>query len=87
MLFHLSVSGVTFDDGKHFAWDELRAWHVVVSEVWEAALMSALTRCKGSGVNGGKGHDHLKVQRRVVIDVPAVVWLVPDDGFMPSFAL
>jgi hypothetical protein len=87
VLFHLSIRGVTFDDGKHFAWDDLRARHVVVSEVWEADLMSALAARKGRGADGGKGKDHVRVKRRVVIDVPAVTWLVPDDGFMLSFPL
>jgi hypothetical protein len=87
VLYHLSRSAVTFDDGLTVPWDMLRARHVIVSEAWEADLMSALAARKGSGADGGKGKDHVKVKRRVVIDVPAVAWLVPADGFMLSFPL
>jgi hypothetical protein len=86
VLFHLSRAGVDVG-GTHFAWDELRPWHVILSEAWEGDLMAALAASRGSGIDGGKGKDKVNVKHRVVIDVPPVSWHVPDTGFVVSFAL
>ncbi len=88
MLYHISCDGVTFDDGTKVLYDELRCRHVVVSAVWEADLMAALDACKGTGIDGGKGRDRVKVHWRVGIDVPAgALAHVPTDEFVPSYAL
>jgi hypothetical protein len=73
VLFHLSGSGVMFED-KHFSWDELCPRHVIVSEELEAELMKAIKDNPGSGLNGGQGKDKVKVKRRVVIDIPSSAW-------------
>jgi hypothetical protein len=78
VLYHVSRSG---------EWDELRCRHVLISEDWEADLLAAIAACRGTGLDGGKGHDNVRVKRREVIDIPAVAWHVPDDGFMLSFAV
>jgi hypothetical protein len=36
--------------------------------------MNALAESKGSGADGGKGKDQMRVLRRVVIDVPPGAW-------------
>jgi hypothetical protein len=80
VLYHLSKAGVTFTADCHFTWDELRARHVIISEAWEADLLAAIAACKGTGLDGGKGHDNVRVKRRAVLDVPAVVWHSQADG-------
>jgi hypothetical protein len=73
-LLHLRHVGVTFDTGPTLWWDELRPRHVIVSDALEAAVMAALAECEGSGKDGGKGKDKVKVRRRVEIDVPWGPW-------------
>lgn len=83
VLFHLSSEGVTFDKDVSFSWDELRARHVILSESLEAEVMAALDASSGSGEAGGKGKDHVRVKRRVVIDIPKAAWhSQADEGFL-----
>jgi hypothetical protein len=72
VLYHLSRAGVDFDDGCHFTWDELRSRHIIISEAWEADLMASLAGCDGTGLDGGKGKDNVRVKRRAVLEVPDV---------------
>jgi len=65
----------------------MQSRHVVVSLSLEADVMEAIAGCEGSGADGGKGKDKVKVKRRIVIDVPAASWHVPDSAFLLSFAL
>ena len=82
VLLHLSSVGVTFESDLHLAWDELRARHVIVSESLEAEVMEVIKASKGSGRDGGKGKDHVRVKRRVVIDVHPGAWHEEvDKGF------
>jgi len=74
VLLHLSSAGITFDEDLHFSWDELRPRHLIVSEALELEIMAAIAACPGSGLDGGKGKDHVRVKRRVVIDVPPGAW-------------
>jgi hypothetical protein len=81
VLLHLSSAGVTFED-MHYSWDELRPRHVIVSEALETEVMEAIAACPGTGLDGGKGKDHVRVKRRVVIDVPPGAWHdEADQGF------
>jgi hypothetical protein len=81
VLMHLSSAGVMFED-KHFSWDELRARHVIVSEALEDDVLTALAESPGSGKDGGKGRDHVRVKRRAVIDIPKAAWhSQADEGF------
>jgi hypothetical protein len=73
-LFHLSSFGVTFDEGPTLWWDDLHPRHVIVSESLEVDVLAAIDASPGSGLDGGKGHDKVKVKRRVVIDVPLGPW-------------
>jgi len=73
-LFHLSSTGVAFDEGPMLWWDDLLPRHVIVSESLEVDVMAALDCSPGSGLDGGKGKDKVKVKRRVVIDVPLGPW-------------
>jgi hypothetical protein len=74
VLLYLSSAGITLDEGLHLSWDELRPRHLIVSEALEDEVMAAIAACKGSGLDGGKGKDHVRVKRRVVIDVPPGAW-------------
>jgi hypothetical protein len=81
VLFHLSTSGLMFDD-LHVSWDDLHPRHIIVSETLEAELMAVLAATPGSGVDGGKGNDKVKVKRRVVLNIPKAVWhSQADKGF------
>ncbi len=81
VLFHLSHSGVMFED-THFSWDELLPRHVIVSEALEADVMQALEDIPGTGLTGGKSKDKVRVKRRVVIDIPSSAWhSQADEGF------
>ena len=73
-LFHLSSIGVAFDEGPTLWWDDLHPRHVIVSQSLEGDVLAALDASPGSGLDGGKGHDKVKVKRRVVIDVPLGPW-------------
>jgi hypothetical protein len=87
VLLYLSSAGVTFDEDTRFSWDEMRARHVVVSESLEGEVVAAIAACPGSGKDGGRGKDHVKLRRRVVIDIPRAVWhSQADEGFGLSFS-
>ena len=73
-LFHLSRVPVEFHNDSIVSWDDLKARHLIVSEEWEADIMAALAEFPGSGKDGGKGRDNVRVKRRVVIDVPPGPW-------------
>jgi hypothetical protein len=82
VLLHLSIAGVTFDKNARLSWDELRPRHVIVSEALEAEVMAALAETPGSGADGGKGKDQVKVKRRAVINIPHAAWhSQADEGF------
>ena len=82
VLLHLSRVGVAFDKDVTLSWEDWRARHVIVSESLEAELMTALAEFPGSGLNGGRGKDHVKVRRRAVIDIPEAAWhSQADEGF------
>jgi hypothetical protein len=88
VLFHLSSAGITFDNGLQCSWDDLRSRHVIVSEALETDVMDALKASKGSGSDGGKGKDNVRVKHRVVIDVPPAAWHDEvDPGFLYSLSL
>jgi hypothetical protein len=70
VLLHLSRAGVAFDEDSRLLWEDLRPRHVIVSESWEADVMAALAATAGSGLDGGKGKENVRVKRRVVIDMP-----------------
>ena len=69
-LLHLSRAGVAFDEDTRLCWEDFRPWHVIISESLEADVMAALAATPGSGLDGGKGKQNVRVKRRVVIDVP-----------------
>jgi hypothetical protein len=77
VLFHISSAGVTFEEGEWLSWDDLRPRHFIVSESLEVEVMAALAEFPGSGIDGGKGKDKVRVKRRVVIDVPRGPWHRP----------
>jgi hypothetical protein len=73
-LFRLSRFPVEFHNGSTLSWDELKPRHLIVSEEWEADIMAALAEFPGSGTDGGRGRDNVRVKRRVVIDVSIGPW-------------
>jgi hypothetical protein len=82
VLLHLSIAGVTFDKDLRYSWDELRPRHLIASEALEAEIMAAIAETPGSGADGGKGGDGVKVRRRTVIDIPKAAWQSQaDEGF------
>jgi len=69
-LLHLSRAGVAFDEDTRLCWEDFRPWHVIISESLEADVMAALAATPGSGLDGGKGKQKVRVKRRVVIYLP-----------------
>jgi hypothetical protein len=73
-LFHLSRFPVEFHSDSTLSWDELKPRHLIVSEEWEADIMAALAEFPGSGKDGGRCKDNMRVKRRVVVDVYIGPW-------------
>jgi hypothetical protein len=87
VLFYISNTGVTFDNCEPLYWDDLRARHMIVSIALEADVLAAIAASPGSGLNGGKGKDHVNIKRRMIIDIPSAAWHSQvDDGFELSFS-
>lgn len=75
ILFSLSRMGrITFQDGHEIEVDDLRARHVLVCPELEDRLLCAISLQPGSGHEGGKCKDNVKVLRRVVIELPKGPW-------------
>jgi hypothetical protein len=88
VLLHLSRVGVSFNKDETLSWEDWRARHVIVSETLEAELMTALAEFPGSGLDGGRGKDKVKVRRRAVIDIPEAAWhSQADEGFETTTVL
>ncbi len=79
VMFYISTTGITFDNCEPLYWDDLRARHIIVSSSLEAEVFAAIAVNPGSGETGGKGKDHVRVKRRVVIDIPSAVWFSQVD--------
>ena len=75
ILFSLSQMGrVTFQDGHEIEVDDLRARHLLVCPELEDLVLCAISLIPGSGHEGGKSKDQIKVLRRVVIELPKGPW-------------
>ena len=73
--FSLSQLGrVTFQDGHEIEVDDLRARHLLVCPELEDRVLCAISLQPGSGHEGGKCKDDVKVLRRVVIELPKGPW-------------
>ena len=71
ILYMLSrTNAMRFDDGTVVATESLNARHVFVSLSLEAVLMDALSATRGTGHEGGKCKDNVKVKRRLLVACP-----------------
>jgi hypothetical protein len=71
ILYAMSrTSAIRFDDGFIVPTEKLEARHVFVSLSLEAAFMEALAAIPGTGTEGGKCRDNVKVRRRVLVACP-----------------
>jgi hypothetical protein len=71
ILYAMSrTSAIRFDDGFIVATENLEARHVFVSLSLEAAFMEALAATPGTGTEGGKCRDNVKIKRRVLLACP-----------------
>jgi hypothetical protein len=71
ILYALSrTTTIRFDDGTVQAVADLRARHAVVSLSLEAVVMQALAVTPGTGFEGGKSKDNVKIKRRVLVACP-----------------
>jgi hypothetical protein len=87
VLLHLSCAEVRFDEHTTFSWEELRPRHMIVSKSLEAEVLAAIAKCPGTGKTGGQGKDHVRVKRRVIIEIPRAAWYSQaDKGFLLSFS-
>jgi hypothetical protein len=68
MLSH--TSAMRFDDGTVVTTESLEARHVFVSLSLEAVFMDALAATRGTGNEGGKCKDNVKVRRRLLVACP-----------------
>jgi hypothetical protein len=75
VLFSLSQLGrVTFQDGREIEVDDLRARHLLVCPELEDHVLCAISMQPGSGHEGGRNRDGVKVSRRVVLELPNGPW-------------